>query len=131
LADEFGISRQHVGRLVRGEQRPVIARLDREALCDGVSNAMDAFLSRVELDAGVAVLAVTAQALAAKLDECVQSDSATAAQAVPRIASQLVDVIDRLRGAVPQEMDSLDRLKQRREARLLAMSAANGNGTRE
>jgi hypothetical protein len=42
---------------------------------------------------------------------------------------ELVDVIERLRGAVPQEMDPIDQLRERRAARLLAMAAANGNGT--
>jgi hypothetical protein len=39
------------------------------------------------------VLATTARALAAKLDACSDSTSAAAAQAAPRLAAQLVDVL--------------------------------------
>src|SRR5687767_10361660 len=39
LAEAFGVTVQHVGRLVRGEQRPVIAGLDAEAVRSGVAGA--------------------------------------------------------------------------------------------
>jgi hypothetical protein len=128
LAAEFDVSRQHAGRLVRGDQRPAIAGLDAEALRGGVSRAVTAYLADVDLDSGDGVLAVTAQALASKLDDCIASDSAAAAQAVPRLAAQLVDVLERLRGLVPREADGIDRLRQRRSARRLAMAASNGGG---
>jgi len=48
---------------------------------------------------------------------------ATAAQALPRLTAQLVDVLDRLRAGVPREPDAVDLLRQRREARLLAAAA--------
>jgi transcriptional regulator with XRE-family HTH domain len=130
LAQAFGVSRQHVGRLVRGEQRPTIAGLDAEALRCGVSGAVDAFLAGIELSASDAVLAATAHSLATKLDGCAASDATAAAQAVPRLASQLVDVLDRLRLGVPREPDALDLLRQRREARLLALATANGYSVR-
>jgi transcriptional regulator with XRE-family HTH domain len=130
LAAAFGVSRQHVGRLVRGEQRPKIAGLDAEAVRCGVSRAVDSFLADIELSASDAVLAATARSLAAKLDGCASSDATAAAQAVPRLASQLVDVLDRLRLGVPREPDALDLLRQRREARLLARVTANGNRVR-
>ena len=130
LAAAFGISRQHVGRLVRGEQRPMIAGLGAEALREGVSSAVSVFLEDVDLRASDEVLAVLAQALASKLDACVTSDSAAAAQAVPRLSSQLVDVVDRLSGTVREE-DDLDRLRRRHAARRLAMVAGGGNGTGE
>ena len=66
------------------------------------------------------------RSLAAKLDGCASSDATAAAQAVPRLASQLVDVLDRLRLRVPREPDALDLLRQRREARLLALARTNG-----
>src|SRR3954447_9351910 len=126
LADEFGISRQHVSRLIRGEQRPAVAGLDAEALRDGVSAAVRLFLEDVDLEGRDEVLAMLAQAIASKLDACVASESAAAAQAVPRLSLQLVDVIERLSGAVREE-DEIDRLRRRRAARHLAM-AANNNG---
>jgi transcriptional regulator with XRE-family HTH domain len=131
LAAEFDISRQHVSRLIRGEQRPTLAGLDTEALRDGVSAAVRLFLDDVELGGRDEVLAMLAQALASKLDACVASESAAAAQAVPRLSAQLVDVIERLSGTVREE-DALDVLKRRHRARRLAMAvqyaAKNGNG---
>ncbi len=125
LAAAFGVTTQHVGRLVRGEQRPVIAGLGAEALHagSGVSSAVNAFLDGVDLRGEHVVLAETARALSAKLDACGTSEAAAAAQAAPRLAAQLVDVLERLREGVPREPDALDRLRQRREARLLAMAA--------
>ena len=130
LGREFGVSRQHVGRLVRDEQRPTIAGLDPEALAGGVSGAVATVLEDIELDRGEMVLAVAAHGLAGKLDACLASDSATAAQAVPRVAAQLVDVLDRLRGVIPLEADGVDLLRRRRSARRLAVvggqAATNG-----
>jgi transcriptional regulator with XRE-family HTH domain len=122
LAEAFGISARHVGRLLSGEQRPVIAGLDVDT---GAASAVDAFLNDVELDAGDEVVAATARALAAKLDACGASDSAAAAQAVPRLAGELVEVLDRLREQVPREPDLIDRLRAKRAARLLANQASN------
>ena len=127
LAEAFGITPQHVGRLVRGEQRPEIAGLDAEALEAGVAGAVEAFLADVNLDAADEVLAATARALGAKLDACATSSSASAAQAVPRLSSELVEVLDRLRERVPREPDALDLLRERRRARRLADAAANGH----
>jgi transcriptional regulator with XRE-family HTH domain len=127
LAAAFGVSRQHVGRLVRGKQRPEIAGLDAETVRSGVAAAVETFLADHELQAGYEVLAATARARAAKLDACATSDSASAAQAVPRLAAQLVDVLDRLRLGVPREPDGVDLIRQRREARLLAYARANGH----
>src|SRR4051812_30388616 len=73
LAEEFGISRQHAGRLVRGAQRPRIAGLDARALASGVSAAVDNCLDGVDLGSADAVRAATVRALAAKLDACAAS----------------------------------------------------------
>src|SRR5215207_3927163 len=81
LADEFRISRQHVGRLVRHEQRPPIAGLDADAVRDSVGAAVDKLLGDVELTAADQVLAAAARALAGKLDSCAASSAAAAAQA--------------------------------------------------
>lgn len=126
LAVAFNITPQHVGRLVREEQRPVIAGLDAATVRSGVADAVEAFLVDVTLNAGDGVIAATARALASKLDACSASDSAAAAQAVPRLCGQLVDVLDRLQLGVPREPDFLDRLKQRRQARLAAIATTNG-----
>ena len=126
LAAEFGVTPQHTGRLTRGEQRPVIAGLDPDAVRSGVVAAVDAFLKDADLGAGDTVLAAT-RALASKLDGCQASDAAAAAQAAPRLAAELVAVLERLQGRVPREPDAVDRLRQRREARHLA-AAAGANG---
>lgn len=116
VAAEFGVSRQHVGRLVRQEQRPVIGS-DPEQARAGAAHAVDQFLEAVPLDAGDLVLAATARALAAKLDACTASDSSAAAQAVPRLAGELVEVLDRLLEGRPRLPDELDALVARRQAR--------------
>lgn len=128
LAAAFGITPQHAGRLVRGEQRPVIAAQDAEAARGGVSDAVATFLEDADLSTRDEVLAATARALATKLDGCAASDAATAAQAAPRLAAQLVDVLAHLRESMPREPDALDVLRQRRQARLAAGAAFNTNG---
>jgi len=100
LAAEFDISRQHVGRIVRDEQRVVVSP-DADRLRPDAVGAVEAFLESVDLDEGWAVVAATARALAAKLDACSASEAVAVAQAIPRIAAELVDVLDRLRGAHP------------------------------
>jgi predicted RNA methylase len=93
----------------------------------GVSAAVEAFLAGVDLEAGNRVLAATARALSAKLDACTDSDAAAAAQAAPRVAAELVAVLERLQDRVPREPDGIDRLVQRHEARLLEMAAAHAH----
>jgi hypothetical protein len=97
LAAEFNVSRQHVGRLVREEQQPTVAGLDPGALGSGVAAAVDGFLADVELGPGDEVLAATARTLAAKLDACAATETATAGAAMPRLCSELVAMLDRLR----------------------------------
>src|SRR4051812_1600857 len=75
LATKFDISRQHAGRLVRGEQRPMIANLPTDAIRVSTSAAVEAFLADAELNAGDEVLAAMARALAAKLDAATASDA--------------------------------------------------------
>lgn len=119
LAAEFDVSRQHVGRLVRQDQRPVIAAgPDVAQVPDGVTDAVAAFLEDVKLDAGDEVLGSVARSIASKLDGCAASDSSAAAQAVPRLAAELVEVLERLRLSVPSEPDTIDRLRARRATRL-------------
>lgn len=120
LAGEFGISQQYAGRLVQGAARPLVAGLDADRVAEGVEAAVEAFVAELELDLGLDVLARTALTLARSLDAAAASDSVGGQQATPRIAAQLVAVLDRLRGAVPGEPDALDLLRQRREARRLA-----------
>jgi len=121
LADRFGISVQHVGRLLRGEQRPTIASWhdDGEAAGVGVADSVTAFLDEgVELSDADAVLAATLRVLAAKLDDCAASDAAAAAHAAPRLAAQLVAALDALRDEVVREPDAVDVLRARRDDRL-------------
>jgi hypothetical protein len=124
LAAAFGVSAQHVGRLVRGEQRPVIGAQGAEDAAGGVSEAVATFLDDAELSTRDVVLAATARALAAKLDACAASEAATAAQAAPRLAAQLVDVLSELHESLPREPDALDVLRQRRQMRLAAAAAS-------
>ena len=129
LAAQFGITSRHVRRLVNGNQRADIAGPDLETTADdGVGLAVERFLDGVDLDGASRVLAAAARALASKLDGCSSSDAATAAQAAPRIAAQLVDVLERLRERAPREPDRLDELRAKRAARLAA--ARNGSGGR-
>jgi transcriptional regulator with XRE-family HTH domain len=132
LAEAFGVTPQHVGRLLRGDQRPALADPDPDRELGDVSAACAAFLETAELDSVGDVLAATARALAAKLDACGASDAATAAQAAPRIAAQLVGVLGELRSRTPREPDEIDRIKARRAVRLARVAAEyaarNGDG---
>lgn len=112
LADEFGVTAQHVGRLLRGEQRAALVAADGE-----VGAAVAEFCSDVRLDAGGDVLAATARALAGKVDACAASDASAAAQAMPRLAAQLVVVLAELREG-QRAPDELDDLRARRDDRL-------------
>lgn len=124
LAAEFGISPQHAGRLVREEQRALIAGLDLDAVRGDVVEAVDRFLDAADLSAADAVRAATARALALKLDACVSSVSAAAAAATPRLAAELVSVLAVLQDGGPRPLDELDALQARRATRLLAASAS-------
>jgi len=127
LAQRFGISRQHVGRLVREDARPKIAGLDPDvATSAGVLAAVNAFLDDLVLKSDALVLAATAKAVASKLDACGASDSASAAQAVPRLASQLVEVLREIDAVTPGPPDRLDEIRDARAARLLAVAATGG-----
>jgi hypothetical protein len=122
LAEAFGITPQHAGRLVRGEQRPVIA-----AEAGTVSDAVEAFLADADVTGEYRVLAAAARSLASKMDACAGSDSASAAQALPRLNAQLVSVLELLARDAFREHDSIDILRERRRARLMA-AGMNGNG---
>jgi hypothetical protein len=121
LAAEFDVSRQHVGRLVREEQQPTVAGLDLEALRSGVAGAVDSFLVGAELAPGEEVLTAAARTLAATLDACSRSETASAAAAVPRLAAELIEHLDRLREPVVHKPTKLDELLQRRAARRSAV----------
>jgi len=123
LALRFGISAVHVGRLLRGEQRPTIAGLDPDVVRADVVLAVNEFLAAADLSPADLVRAATARALAGKLDACVSSSSAAAAAATPRLAAELVSVLAALDGG-PRAPDELDALQARRAGRLLAASAS-------
>lgn len=128
LATRFGVSRRHVGRILRGEQRVQLGGLDRDVASRSVAAAVESLVDGLELDAAGEVFAAAAATIAAKMDAAQASDAAAAAAAVPALARQLVDVVAVLRGDVG-EPDALDRLRRRREARLLA--SANGAGAHD
>jgi predicted transcriptional regulator len=118
LAAEFGVTEQHVRRLVRGDQRQLVSGADVVASRSSVVSAVDGFLAKLQLDAGDLALASVAQALASKLDACAVAETGAAAGAVPRLATELVEVLERLRASEPREPDGLDRLRMKRTARL-------------
>jgi transcriptional regulator with XRE-family HTH domain len=126
LAVAFGITPQHVGRLVREEQRPRIGGLDADLARTSVSDAVESLLEELDLDAAEVVLAAMARTLAAKLDGCAESPTATAAAAIPRLSAELVDVLDRLQDRQPAQPDYIDEMRARRQARLLATVAQQG-----
>lgn len=124
LADAFGVTVQHVRRLLRGEQRGAIAGLDPDVVRADVVLAVNQFLEDADLSAADGVRAATARALALKLDACVSSTSASAAAATPRLSAELVAVLGVLQDGAPRELDELDALVARRDTRLLAMEAS-------
>lgn len=109
LASAFGVTPQHVGRLLRGDQRPVIGA-PAEALEASVSVAVAPLVADAELGTLAPPLAAMARVLAAKLDGCAGSTSAAAAQAMPRLTEALVDVLERLEAFTPGEPDGIDQL---------------------
>ena len=117
LAQAFGITPQHVGRIVRGEQRATLPVDDSGTVEGEVLAAVDGFLGDHPGGGGDAVLAATVRALAGKLDQCGASDAVASAQAAPRIAAQLVATLTELRERGPREPDALDRLRERRALR--------------
>lgn len=123
LAAEFRCSPQHVGRLVRGVQRPRIGALDAETVRTGVLPAVERFVAERPLDSASGVLAATARALAGKMDALAASDAAQAAAALPRLAAQLGEVLRQLQADAPAEPSALDELIVRRDARRLAAAA--------
>jgi hypothetical protein len=129
LAAEFGVSRQHVGRIVREEQRAVVPGLDAEkARTVGVAAAVEAFLDGAEAREGDEALGAIARTLAAKIDATAAADTTAAAAALPRLVAELTEIIDRLRRPVAHVPDKLDELITRRNARRAAQAASpNGN----
>ncbi len=93
LAVEFGVSRRHVGRLVRGDQRQVIAPSD-----GAVGAAVRRLLDGLELDDADLVLAAMSETLASKLDAVRASESAASAAATPALVRQLAETLREVRG---------------------------------
>ncbi len=123
IAADFGVSRRHVARILKGTARPQLGGLDADLVGAGnVRMAVDSFLSGLDLSAADTVLAETARSLSWRLDGISRTDTVGAAAAAPQIAQRLIAVIAELRGDehVP---DAVDELVQRRQARLLANAA--------
>ena len=124
IAARFGVSVQHVGRLVHGRSRPTIANLDAGLIADGdVTRAVKRFVEGLELDANGQVLAEAAVALAAKLDQCRASSSGAAAQAAPGVARQLVELVVLLCAGEPKPDNPLTEIRRQLDAELSAMQA--------
>src|SRR5215207_9305199 len=73
----FGVSAQHAGRLVRGDQRGDVMPSDplEEPELGPVGQAVDGYLGGTALDRRGQVLAATARAVASKLDHATASGS--------------------------------------------------------
>src|SRR3954454_17907104 len=130
LAERFGVTARHARRVLSGQHRAPIGSGDSKA-GDRVAEAMQEFLGEMELNSSSRVLAAVATSLARKFDDATASSSASAAVAAPRLAGELVDVMERLRAGVPREPDAVDAIVQRYHARRLTQAAANrrnGNG---
>lgn len=96
LASEFGVSRRHVDRLVRGDQRRSVPAAD-----GAVSAAVRAYVAGADLDPADRVLAEVALTLAAKLDGVRANDAVGAAAAAPALARELGQTLSGLRGEAP------------------------------
>jgi hypothetical protein len=131
MAARFGITPQHVGRLVRGEQRGDVAAGDDAPELGPVCEAVERYLAGLTLDSRANVLAAAVRAVAAKLDAAAASSAASAAAAVPRLYEALEQALGELRMAAPREPDAIDRIAARHAARragLAAQWAAQQNG---
>lgn len=98
LAAEFDVSRRHVDRIVRGDQRETIPNRD-----GAVAAAVQALVDGLELDAAGVVLAASASVLAAKLDALKANTSATGAMAAPGLVRALAETLRELRGDNAEE----------------------------
>lgn len=124
IAARFGVSVQHVGRIVLGRSRPTTSDLPAGLIAEGdVTRAVERFVEGLELDGEQRVLAEATLALAAKLDQCRASPSAAAAQAAPAVTRQLVEVVALLREGQPQPDNPLTQIRRRLDAQLSAMQA--------
>jgi hypothetical protein len=110
IAARYGVTRQHVNRLVRGEQRQTLPPVD---LAHEASVTV-AVLSRLEalgIDPNEDVVGATAVALSEKLDSVRASQTAQAAMAAPGLARALQDVLEELRLVVGDGGPRLDALR--------------------
>lgn len=105
LAEAFGVTPEHVARLLRGERRAVFPEppevedvVSGAVASGGVRQAVDEFVADIVHRPGDAVLVATARVLAGKLDAVAATDVAAAAQAAPRLAAELSTILEGLRG---------------------------------
>lgn len=126
LADEFCISVQHVGRIVRGETRQRLDDVDQALGPTGA--ALELLLGELadELDAEQQVRAEAARALAKKLDALTLSTTATAATAAPAVARALDALVAQLAAARPAE-DAVSRLQRRTRLKLRRLDDEDGS----
>jgi transcriptional regulator with XRE-family HTH domain len=125
LAEEFNVSVQYVGRVLRGEQR---AELPAPEARGEVGFALDEVFKDAEPRSGrTVVVAAVARLLARKIDATAAAESAAAANAAPKLAAQLLEALDRL--ALREEPDALDALRLRRDDRLQTTPNGSPNGS--
>jgi transcriptional regulator with XRE-family HTH domain len=110
IATEFGTTKQHVSRLVRGEQRqdlPSVDVDDRSSVASAVTNLLDA----AGIDPNYDYLAAAAVALAEKLEAVRRLDSAQSAMAAPGLARALSETLAELQADAGSGGARLGRLR--------------------
>jgi transcriptional regulator with XRE-family HTH domain len=95
IAARYGTSRQHVSRIVRGEQRVSLPEVSLDG--PSVLAAVRRLLEAAEVPAEEDVFAATAVALAEKLDSVRRSETAQSAMAAPGLARALADMLAEVR----------------------------------
>lgn len=96
IGERYGTSKQHVSRLLHGEQRqllPVVDVWGGGSVVIAVARMLEVAGYAVDEDVGAA----TAMALAEKLDAVRRADTAQSAMAAPGLAKQLAATLGELR----------------------------------
>ena len=122
LADEYGVTDRQIRRVVAGAQHADLGS-DAAPAGDGVADAVAGYFETVGGLAGAdSVREAVVRMLAAKLDAVAAADSAAAAQAAPRIAAALADVLAAIEGSRDLEPDVIDEIRARAAERHAAMT---------
>jgi hypothetical protein len=111
IGDRFGTTRQHVSRLVHGEQRATLPDVDVDDPTISVVDAVVALLAYADRDPSEDVMAATAVCLAEKLDAVRRSNTAQSAMAAPGLVRTLSETLADLRGTGWYDLPRLGALR--------------------